>query len=67
MSPLETFMADRLREMIERLENEVSEVEGLIRRGPSGSLETQLSRKRDELRAYRHHLTELLLRVEALR
>ena len=65
--PLETFMTQRLEELIDRLEREQDTINDLIAKKPSKNLEQQLLEKRRELKRYRERLTELLERVEVLR
>ena len=65
--PLETFMTQRLEELIDRLEREQNTINDLIAKKPSKNLEQQLLEKRRELKRYRERLTELLERIEVLR
>jgi hypothetical protein len=65
--PLETFMTQRLEELIERLEREQDTINELIAKKPSKKLEQTLLEKRHELKRYRERLSELLERVEVFR
>jgi hypothetical protein len=67
MGALEGFMAERLSELIDRIDREIRAVDGLLERGPSDPLASQLRHKRTELSEYASNLEKLLGRVEVLR